>query len=86
MLVSYRWGSCKESNKDDVGVAFHKSCVVLYEFRREINLFKMHDFRNDDKSPLIKEEGIYFFGGRYPDDSMSNTLKILKIGKDNFII
>jgi len=41
----------------------------------------MSDFLPDDnKICPIKEEGIYFFGGRHHDGMVTNSLKILKIG------
>ena len=55
---------------------------MVHDQRRDVDLFRLHPLQPDGNSPVIKEEGIYFFGGRYSDESSSNTIKILKIGQE----
>ncbi len=70
----------QELGGDGARVAFHRACAVLNPRRADVNLFKMPDMKFDDNIQSIKEEGIYFFGGRTQDEEPINTLKILKIG------
>jgi len=79
--VTCRWAKVQESGGDNARVAFHRACAVLSPRRPDVNLFKMPDMKfADDNIQSIKEEGIYFFGGRTQDEEPLNTLKILKIG------
>jgi len=80
MIVSYKWTVADEKGADNIGVAFHKACAVFSLQRKELNLFKMSDLKMDNDVQYIKEEGIYFFGGRNSSEEPLNTLKILKIG------
>jgi len=82
-LISHQWSSCHEINSDQIGVAFHKACLVLDERRIDSNLFMMNDVFHDERVNPIKEEGVYFFGGRYHDGTITNNLKILKIGRSS---
>jgi len=79
-LVTFKWEEGREINKDPAGIAFHKACLVLSPLRKEINLHKMIEIKQDENAQCIREEGIYFFGGRNEAGDPVNTLKVLKIG------
>jgi len=78
--VTNKWDNAHEIGKDPAGIAFHKACLVLSPLRKEINLYKMSEIKQDESSQGVREEGIYFFGGRNEAGDPVNTLRILKIG------
>ena len=76
-----KWSSCIEEESYGIGVAFHQACLVVYPDRKEtLDLYKIGEHKNNDKTYIIKEEGVYFFGGKGEDGAATNNLKILKIG------
>jgi len=79
-LDNNKWADCPDIGKEIYGIAFHKACLVLSPQRKEVNLFKMGEFKQDEKIQKVKEEGIYFFGGRNEGGEPLGTLRILKIG------
>jgi len=78
--VNNKWTSSVEKGEEPLAVAFHKACLVVSTQRKELNLFRFNDLRVDDGHSKIKEEGIYFFGGKTADGEVLDTLKVLKIG------
>ncbi len=80
-LPTMKWDNAVEAGRDPAGIAFHKACLVLSPFRKEINLHKMSEIKQDEGSQNVREEGIYFFGGRNEAGDPVNTLRVLKIGK-----
>lgn len=82
VIVNNRWSSVEEAGKDNHAIAFHRACLVLLPQRKDINLFKLPDLKVDEKAPKIAEEGIYYFGGKTDGEEATNTLRVLKIGKD----
>ena len=78
------WSECSISNPDNVGLAFHASCLVIHPKSKGVQLYKMESNPNDDL-PKIKEEGLYVFGGRNEFGEINNTLRILKTGSSGSV-
>ena len=64
-----------------MGIAFHACCLVVHPDRRDIQLYKGMEGAASERQPTIKEEGLYFFGGKNEFGEILNTLRILKIGE-----
>jgi len=79
-LNTYKWQVADERNAEHTGIAFHKACPVFGSHHKELNIFKMVDLKLDNGTQYIKEEGVYFFGGRNHVEEPLNTLRILKLG------
>lgn len=84
--MKYEWREYEVANQPGQGIAFHRACVVVSPNKTKVNLFKLVENRSDKGLNKIQEEGIYFFGGKNQDDDLLNTLRILKIGKELFIL
>ena len=80
MLVNFKWSECAPLNPDAVGVAFHSCCLIVHPERSDIQLYKGMEASCPSKGPIIKEEGLYFFGGRNEFGEFLNNIMILKIG------
>ena len=89
-LKSLKWYEVSISNqKEDNGIAFHSSAMVIPKAILENLAFHIYHFPDDfnfkNKKNKIKHEGIYIFGGIEYDSqtgsySYCNEIKILKLG------
>ena len=77
-LQLMKWNSYTPDGHDETGIAFHTACEVFHPDRKKFELFKNPEQPNA-ANPLIKEEGIYVFGGKTEDGVAVNTLKVLKV-------
>lgn len=71
----------EEANQSFEGIAFHTACAIVHPERDHYDLYKLPDFNPIHKSYIIKEEGVYVFGGKNEEGKARGDLKILKIGK-----
>ena len=79
--MTLKWTSC-QCEGFGVGIGFQTAALVIYPDRKDpLDIFNFPEINlSKEKASQIKEEGIYFFGGKNEDGIVVNTLKILKIG------
>lgn len=79
-FANMKWISCFEEGNPDVAVAFHAATLVLHPEHQKFSLYKSKPLV-DPGAPIIKEEGLYIFGGKDEFGAVLNTLRILKLGQ-----
>ena len=86
-LITFQWIECPPTAKGPGKIAHHSACLVLHG-SRSINDYNVFFHVGKPKirtgDPIIKYEGIYFFGGQNEKGFSENDLQILKIGRSPF--
>ncbi len=86
MSGTLKWSHINaEGNVVSPQLAGHASCLVLQKDIRYHPKTTIHRFAEDkvqrSLNNRIKDRGIYIFGGKRKDNSLSNDLYVLKLGK-----
>lgn len=79
-IDTFTWEQCVVSGDDSVGLAYHGSCLVIHPKSKNCQIYSMERSLNED-IPVIKEQGIYTFGGRNEYGEASDRLRVLRTGK-----
>lgn len=86
-MNTFKWLECQLVGEGPGKVSHHKCCVVLNPERKKHKFDLFEQTSKSEayfKNSVIKEEGIYFYGGINSDGYSIGTLSILKIQRKNF--
>jgi len=82
-LGTYKWMPCPTEGDEPGKLMLQGCCAVIHSERaskKGFSLFKNPPDMKYRQFSRIKQEGVYFFGGRRPDGFSTNKLHVLKVG------
>ena len=75
-----KWEECQVSGNDNIGIAYHSSCLVIHPKSKGCQLYSM-ELSSPADFPPIKEQGMFIFGGKNEYGDVLGDLRILRTGK-----